>query len=312
MNRLERLLNLVAALLAAERPLRREEIEERVPGYEGEPKAVRRAFERDKESLRRMGVPLIVSQIDPSSPEPVEGYTIRREDYELPDPGLAPEELAALHLAATTIRLEGGTATEAMWKLGGAPTAPSAATGGAGAGELAALPGSEHLTVLFGAVSDRRTVTFPYRGGTRTVDPWRLSFRNGFWYLTGFDRDRADERQFRLDRLQGAPVAGPPEAFSRPPSRAQGPVPPWEMGDDEPEPAVVRVDASQADWVVSRVQPGDVLDRRPDGSVTVALRVRNRDAFRSLVLGLLDHAEVVEPPALRADVVTWLERMAAS
>ena len=44
-----------------------------------------------------------------------------------------------------------------------------------------------------------------------------------------------------------------------------------------------------------------------DGSVVVELAVTNRDAFRSFVLGLLDHAEVLAPPELRADVVDWLE-----
>ena len=34
----------------------------------------------------------------------------------------------------------------------------------------------------------------------------------------------------------------------------------------------------------------------------------NVPAFRSWVLGLLDHAEVVGPPDVRADVVAWLER----
>src|SRR5204862_5864787 len=47
----------------------------------------------------------------------VDGYRVPPEDYYLRDPGLAPDELAALHLAAQVVRLEG--ATEALWKLGG-------------------------------------------------------------------------------------------------------------------------------------------------------------------------------------------------
>ena len=37
------------------------------------------------------------------------------------------------------------------------------------------------------------------------------------------------------------------------------------------------------------------------------LEVRNPEAFRSFVLSFLDHAEVLEPPSLRADLVAWLE-----
>ena len=36
----------------------------------------------------------------------------------------------------------------------------------------------------------------------------------------------------------------------------------------------------------------------------------NRSAFRSFVLGFLDHAEVLGPSELRDDMVAWLERVA--
>ena len=42
------------------------------------------------------------------------------------------------------------------------------------------------------------------------------------------------------------------------------------------------------------------------------LAVTNREAFRSFVLGLLDHAEVLEPAELRADMVAWLTACAAA
>ena len=51
-----------------------------------------------------------------------------------------------------------------------------------------------------------------------------------------------------------------------------------------------------------------MVERRDDGAVVVALPVTNREAFRSFVLGLLEHAEVLGPAELRADIVAWLER----
>ena len=51
--------------------------------------------------------------------------------------------------------------------------------------------------------------------------------------------------------------------------------------------------------------------RRPDGSVVVEFPVVNEDAFRSTVLSFLEHAEVLEPADLRADMVQWLEAIAA-
>jgi hypothetical protein len=42
----------------------------------------------------------------------------------------------------------------------------------------------------------------------------------------------------------------------------------------------------------------------------VTLPVVNRAAFRSWVVDLLDHAEVLSPPELRADMVAWLDAVA--
>ena len=313
MNRLERLLNLVAALLDAERPLPRTEIYRRVPGY-GEGESARRAFERDKDALRGMGIPLVTEPVHADAVDGVEGYRIPRDRYRLPDPGLAPDELAALHLAASTVRLGAGggpgspgEASVAIWKLGGA-------TGGADPdAPLAALPGSEHLAVLFAALGERRRVAFRYRGEERTVDPHRLSFAGGHWYLIGHDHLRGDARNFRLDRIESAPRPGDPGAYERPARPpAAGPRAPWRMGDEDEVEALLLVDADQVPWAVARAGQAAVREQRGDGSVVLALDVTNRDAFRSFALGFLDHAEVLGPPELRADMVAWLDRLAAA
>ena len=306
MNRLERLINLVAALLDADRPRSRAHLQEVVPGYGGEPESARRAFERDKDALRAMGIPLVVEPLDPTVPELGEGYRIPREQYQLPDPGLTSDELAALHLAASTVRLGGAASVEAIWKLGGVPQA-----GGAD-GVLAELPGDEHLVRLFQAVSERRAVAFSYRGEARSIDPFRLSFSSGHWYLDGYDHDRGGERRFRVDRVEAAPELGPAGSFEPPARLGAAGREPWEMGDDETVEALILVDREQADWAVTRAGTHSLRERRPDGSVVLALPVANRDAFRSFVLGFLDHAEVLAPLELRADIVRWLEDLVAA
>ncbi|MGH9177364.1 MAG: helix-turn-helix transcriptional regulator [Acidimicrobiales bacterium] len=315
MNRLERLLNLVAALLDARQPLTRAEIQQRVPGYGTGPSA-RRAFERDKDALRAMGIPLVT---EPLEADVGDGYRIPPDQYRLADPGLVPDELAALHLAVSAVRVGGGGTTGrstgpeaagvAIWKLGGA----TGGNGGNGvAGPVAALPGSEHLPALFAAVSERRTVRFGYKGSARTVDPHRLSFASGHWYLIGRDHGRDDVRNFRLDRIDGPLVAGGAASFEQP-ARAGPPVPappPWRMGDEEEVEATVLVDAEQADWAVAKAGADALRQRRPDGGAVLALPVTNRDAFRSFVLGFLHHAEVLGPPELRAEMVAWLQGLA--
>ncbi len=305
MDRIERLVNLVAALLDAERPLRAFELRERIPRYPDGDIAFHRAFSRDKATLRAMEIPLTVEWLDEGDPENGQGYRVPKQRYELPDIGLDADEVAALHLASTIVRLEGGEATEAIWKLGG--VGPGAAPVDVTAAATASLPGSEHLGALFGAVADRRSATFSYRGRSRTVDPWRLSFRNGFWYLAGLDHDRGERRTFRLDRLDDAPGLGPPGAFQR----AEGddrsaPSPTWEMGDEEPVEVEILVDADQMMWAVAATGEDAVAERHTNGDVLLRLNVTNRAALRTFVLGMLEHAEIIAPPSERMGLVEWV------
>lgn len=302
LHRLERLINLVAALLDASQPLTAEELRRRVPGYAEDKAAFRRAFERDKETLREMGVPVVTEVVDAADPN-VCGYRIPKDSYYLADPGLEADELAALHLAASAVHLEGTDGMGALWKLGGevAEAGPAPA--------VAALPGEAHLASLFAAISERRRVSFHYRGRHRDVEPHALSFRHGHWYLAGLDRSAGDARSFRLDRIDSDVAVGR-EAEAFPPSPSRAPAhQPWEAGTDAPVTARLLVDADQAPWATGHLGGAAVEEPRADGAVVLAVRVANRDAFRSFVLGFLDHAEILGPPDLRDTMVAWLEAM---
>ncbi|MDP1804782.1 MAG: WYL domain-containing protein, partial [Acidimicrobiales bacterium] len=153
---------------------------------------------------------------------------------------------------------------------------------------------------------------FAYRGRPRRGDPWRLSVRNGHGYQAGYDHDAGEARMFRLDRVESdIEVTGDQGAFERPPHVGAQP-PPWQMGGDEALTARLLVDAGQAAWAASHVGPDAVEERRPDGAVVLAVQVTNREAFRSFVLGFLDHAEILDPPELRADMVDWLEDLVST
>ncbi len=311
MDRLERLVNLVAALIDTPRPLSRAEIGERIEGYSSEPDAFRRNFERDKDLLRQMGFPLVTDIPDGKGPEDA-GYRIPRELYELPDPGLDESELAALRLAASAVQMEGDWSdalVRALRKLGGAVEGDAAGSGAVGAGATA-LPTEEAAATAFAAVGERRQVRFRYRGEDRLVDPWRLSFHRGHWYLAGLDHHRGEERLYRLDRVEGQLVpAGPPGAFARPGLAEALPPPPWRMGDEEEQIARLWVDAEQAGWAAQALGPDAKVEDRPDGSVVFEVALTSSAAFRSFVLGYLDHAEILGPPALRDDMVAWLDRV---
>jgi proteasome accessory factor B len=201
----ERLLNLVICLLATRRYLSADQIRRTVAGYEdlGD-EAFKRKFERDKEDLRDLGIPLETGSDSPFDDEP--GYRISRDDYSLPDIAFEPAELAVLGVAARTWQHAslGGQAFEAVLKLRAAgvdidDAVPVAIETRVATSEPAFEP-------LRRAVTDRRPVKFDYRtpSATRHVEPWGLVSWHGRWYLAAYDTDRADTRVFRLSRIVGA------------------------------------------------------------------------------------------------------------
>lgn len=303
--KLERLLDLIAALLHTERPLTAEELHERIPGYPEEKDSFKRAFERDKRDLREMGVPLRIDDV-PGRMPPEEGYRIDPAEYYLPDPGLDSDELAAIHLAANAVRLEGTSASAGLRKLGAAMAGDTPAT-------IATLPSAPNLTIAFDAVGSRRQLRFRYHGKDRVVDPFRLQHQRGRWYLQGHDHGAGEPRSFRLDRVDGPMETGPEGSAEVDHDPAENPLQldAWALGDDEPVVATVRIAAPQARLAVAAV--GDEVPARwdDDGSVTLELPVRRLEGFRSFVLGFLDDAEILGPPSLRDDLVEWLRATAA-
>jgi len=294
MDKLERLLNLTAALLHAEIPLTAEELRDRVGGYPDTKATFRRAFERDKDDLRSMGMPLRVEPV-PGVDPPVDGYRLDRDEYAGTELAFEADEPAALHLATSLVQLDGDDT--ALVKLG-------AAGGDAPADSVGRVPFNDTLATMIGAAVDRKALSFTYNDVERIVEPWKLSFTRGHWYLSGFDRLREDQRLYRVDRItDGVSLSGPakaPVGDVNEPIDLRG----WELGDGPVIKATILVDADQAAY--ARHILGEAVDR-PDGSVTATLDVRNIDAFRSFVLSFLEHAEILEPAELRADFVEWLE-----
>jgi proteasome accessory factor B len=296
-NVLERLLNLLAYLLTVERPVTADDIRRTVSGYDRETdEAFHRMFERDKELLRRIGIPLELRAAGMWEIE--QGYMVDPTRYRLPDPGLTDEERAALWLAAQVVRLGGQPpGQEAILKLGGVRME-------GGVEPLAADLGLEAdvLADLFQATTERRRIVFEYRDQHRRVAPYGLGHRRGHWYLVGDTGNGV--RNYRVDRMTSVELESEAAAFVRPTGfrvREALDTQPWEAGSEQPVTAIVRFTSDVAWWAGRQL--GGRGDADEKGRLVTELQVANRDAFIGWVLSFGDGVEVLGPEELRQAVV---------
>ncbi len=303
LDRLERVTDLVLVLLNAPQPLTLDAIANQVPGYPAEHAARRQAFERDKRLLRDEGIPVVTQRLDGAEQY---GYLIERDSFYLPDLELEADEQVALHLAVAGVHLGDPSGRDALMKLG--------ASGLGDVRPVAALVPSAALIELYEAVRTRATARFTYRGEPRLVAPVGLRFRFGHWYLVAWDLERAAQRTFRVDRIDGEVERAEPGGAEVPEDldvEAALPDEPWEAAGEDAVTMRIEVDAVEGPRVADEVGGERVAARHDDGSVELAFAVTSFDSIRSWVLGLLDHATIVEPPEFREELVAWLEALTA-
>jgi proteasome accessory factor B len=226
-SKVERLMNLVIALLSTRTFITAERIRQVVAGYADSPsdEAFSRMFERDKNELRDLGIPLETGRV--SQFDPTEGYRINRDAYALPAVELTADEAAAVAVATQLWESpELITATQgALLKLraAGVDVDPADSV----AISTATLPGvrgnEETLRTLLEAIDNGQAVQFGHRRDrsepytTRTVEPWGVVTHRGRWYLIGHDRDRDAPRTFRLSRItDDVTTIGPTSAVHKP------------------------------------------------------------------------------------------------
>jgi predicted DNA-binding transcriptional regulator YafY len=304
LDRLERVTDLVLVLLHTEHPLTLDAIAHQVPGYPEEHAARRQAFERDKRLLRDEGIPVETQRL---SGHEQYGYRIDREAFYLPDLALEPDEQVALHLAVAGVHLGDPSGRDALLKLG--------ATGLSDVRPIAALVPPQALIDLFEAVRTRSVAAFSYRSEARRVAPAGLWFRYGHWYLVAWDLDRDALRTFRVDRIDGAVTRGEAGGAVVPDGidvRAALPDDPWRAEGEDRVEMRVHVDATEGPRVAEEVGVDKVEHRDEDGSVDLRFAVSSFAAIRSWVLGLLDHAEILEPPEFRSELTAWLTTLATA
>ena len=305
-----------------------EELVASVPGYgladpSTNPLSARRKFERDKDTLRELGIEVTTTG-RPDEPR----YRIDDEEYTLPALHLSAEQAACLSLAASAWR-DGdlpATARRALTKLRAVSEGP---TGGGSAGLpvlTADLSGEEIPEELITAVDERRLVTFDYvsaRSGStraRTVEPHHLRLAEGAWYLdaveptSSHDTDSSKDPEepegtsvrmltFRLARIAGpVTVHGHPGAFPRLPANAPSrqrallaALPGRALG---LRLAGAHLDPTQA--------PQTTLPAHLEGRDLIAVEYEDPFSFAGTVAALGDAVVVLAPDSLRQAVLAHL------
>jgi predicted DNA-binding transcriptional regulator YafY len=209
-DKTERLLNLVFAMMSTNRAISRSDIRDNVAGYEdaNSDEAFERMFERDKDELRSMGLPI---ETVTDNMGDVLGYRILPSEYEFVDLELIPEDLIVLGVAAqvwdqAVLSAPAQTALRKIEaKYGKSVVAPPAELSG-----LVRLQAHDvSLPILLRAAREKRVVKFNYQNrdgiqSARSIEPWAVICREGHWYCIGFDLNRNEQRTFKLPRIQGS------------------------------------------------------------------------------------------------------------
>ena len=218
----ERLFSLVLALIATESGLTKADILANVQGYRqrystvGPNDSLERQFERDKDDIRELGIPLeTIEPPDDSGSNHFLRYRIPKGLYDLPsDVTFTPDEVALLKLAGTVWR-EGslsGESRRALMKLNSLGVESSEPLLGYAPLLRAKDPSFEPLSK---ALDRTQVVAFFYlKPGEnapvrRVVAPRALVQHEGRWHLYATDEVAHAARTFLLARIVGTVAVVP-------------------------------------------------------------------------------------------------------
>jgi predicted DNA-binding transcriptional regulator YafY len=343
-SKTERWLNLLAFLLDRHYPASREEILSQVSDYKedwigGDKRAretVRRKFERDKAELKELGVtlePLQEKILANHADQEVEAYQLKSRDFYLPylkAPGragahpyflhevaLGTDDLPILRRAAERIAALsdtplGAAARSAIRKL--SFDLPELNVGQEEKAFTAPADIEKQFATLRDAVEQRRAVRCRYytiRRDTeaeRVIEPYGLMLSWGHWYCVARARDRNALRVFRLDRMKDVSIVeGEQGEFTVPKgfkiasylNRA-----PWELSDEKPVTARVRINFPQSRWVIGERLGKVVKAVTDDAGSEFEFEVRAPDAFVRWLLPLGNQAQVLSPPSIKQQLET--------
>ena len=314
----ERLLNLLITLLVSRSYVTKERIREVVDQYrDAGDEAFEKMFERDKEELRSLGIPIEVGYLDRAF-EDEPGYRVERSAFELPEIDLEPDEAAVIGLAARVWQHAGlaSATSDALVKLKAAGVSVDRAALNVVQPQLAVEEPA--FEAFWEATRTRTAVAFGYRAPasaevlTRHLQPWGVVSYRGRWYVVGHDSDRGAPRMFRLSRVQGeVRSVGRPGSYDVPPGTDLRALTETLAPPATEHRARLRIRADAAHGLRRHAQPVDAA-RAPDGWDRIEVPYGRTDALADEVLGYGADVVVEAPPELREMVVDRLRMVAGT
>ncbi len=153
----------------------------------------------------------------------------------------------------------------------------------------------ENFSLVKRAVLERKPLSFTYYSSAgeksrRTVEPARLVFKSGCWYLSAFCRNKQDWRVFRLVRMEELALEEGACQPRTPPEQLEPPLPEGYRGVD----LRLRFAPSAAWRVRDYFHPGEV-SVQPDGRLLVACTFPEDQWLLSFLLSFGSQLEVLSP-----------------
>lgn len=256
-----------------------------------------RTIRRDVEVLCQAGVPVVTAQGYGGGISIAPGYRLDLS-------GLSRQELLAILAGARGMGglLPGIDAATLLSRLGRReplpPEAPDIDLSGFDPPALSRLVGT-----LSDAIRERRLVRFLYHapGGVtrRAVEPCRLLYRYGGWYLSAWCTLRGDFRTFKLARMAEAEVLE--ETFiprELPPDKA----PFGEYFSQEEHTLLARF-APEAEYRLVEEYGPECFCREPEGGLLLCRSFAGYENLLQWVLSFGDRVQVLAPPELQRDLL---------
>lgn len=311
MKKNERILSLLALLLARREPVNWSELVNIFPeDYgAGEEKSAQRKFERDKAELIGLGVPLIYTTDELESSD---GYLVDNKSFFLPQIDFIPAERALLTLVA---ELAAGDATF-----------PLADRLNLAANKLKISQNHEHndsgnfyrpfrycqpacvpcdkelFEEAVASSAAGQSLLLEYRPllrdetTQRKIDPYGLVYRKGYWILIAYCHLRGCVRRFRLDRIVSWHKTGAAGAFKPADGFAiddYADEQRWNWRIDRPATTITLEIPADALWWVSRLFEKETVERQ---GRLLTVRVHNPDGLYRWAIEAGSSIAIVDPP----------------